>query len=234
MGTNENIIAGLSRIGMLLRSEGWRRNEETGVTPTQAQILAYLAARGPARVGRIAAEIAVTQPTASDAIAALERKNYVRKRPDPGDARAARIHPTAAGMRVADRLAVWPDALIGAAGMLDPGEASIFLKGLTKMIGSLQMRGAIPVQRMCVSCVHFRPNRYPDAARPHHCAFVGAAFGDVDLRLDCDDHAEADAPARLRNWTRFTDARAHVRAPRPRQRTGRPLSALGKGRNKLS
>src|SRR3546814_1012694 len=74
--------------------------------------------------------------------------------------------------------------------MLDDGERAAFLKGLTKMIGALQTRGTIPVQRMCVSCAHFRPNVHSDAATPHHCAFVDAAFGDASLRLDCDDRSE--------------------------------------------
>src|SRR3546814_5615303 len=94
MTADAHIMIGLSRIGMLLRSEGWRQAEATGLTPTQAQILAHLAARGPARIGMIATEIAVTQPTASDAVAALVRKGYVEKLPDPDDARAARLHPT--------------------------------------------------------------------------------------------------------------------------------------------
>src|SRR3546814_11623498 len=87
--------------------------------------------------------------------------------------------------------------------MLDDGERAAFLKGLTKMIGALQTRGTIPVQRMCVSCAHFRPNVHSDAATPHHCAFVDAALGDASLRLDCDDHVEADASARLDIWATF-------------------------------
>src|SRR3546814_10960712 len=106
----------------------------------------------------IATEIAVTQPTASDAVAALVRKGYVEKLPDPDDARAARLHPTDSGKRLASEVAVWPDALLGAVEMLDDGERAAFLKGLTKMIGALQTRGTIPVQRMCVSCAHFRTN----------------------------------------------------------------------------
>src|SRR3546814_5048392 len=94
------ILTGLSLVGMLLRSEGWRQAEATGLTPTQAQILAHLAARGPARIGVIATEIAVTQPTASDAVAALVRKGYVEKLPDPDDARAARLHPTDSGKQI--------------------------------------------------------------------------------------------------------------------------------------
>jgi len=199
------IMTGLSRIGMVLRSEGWRRGEATGLTPTQAQILVHLVTRGPARITAIAAEIAVTQPTASDAVAALVRKGHVEKHPDPADSRAVTLHPTESGRRIAGEMATWPDALLAAVDVLDEGERAVFVKGLTKMIGTLQQRHAIPVQRMCVSCAHFRPNVHTDPAAPHHCAFVDAAFGDALLRLDCRDHVEADASARLASWTRFTE-----------------------------
>ncbi len=210
MTTKNNIATGLARIGMVLRSQAWRRSEATGLTPTQAQILAHLVQRGPSRVGAVAEEIAVTQPTASDAVAALVRKELLERRPDPDDARAVRLHPTPAGQRVAGELAVWPDALLGALDVLDPAEEAAFAKGLTKMIRALQVRGAIPVQRMCVSCRYFRPNAHSDARQPHHCAFVDAAFGDAALRLDCGDHAEADAATQIETWIRFQQAPAPV------------------------
>lgn len=207
MTAEAHILTGLSRIGMLLRADGWQRTGETGLSPTQAQILVHLVQRGPARVGALAAEMAVTQPTASDAVTAIIRKGLVEKRPDPADARASLLHPTAAGRTLADRLAVWPDVLLGAMEALDEAERAGFLRGLTKMIGALQMRKAIPIQRMCLSCAHFRPFAHADAARPHHCAFVDAAFGDGAFRLDCNDHAEADAPAQLETWARFSNER---------------------------
>lgn len=208
MTANANIATGLAKIGMVLRSEAWRRAEATGLSPTQAQILAHLVQRGPARVGAVADAIAVTQPTASDAVAALVRKGHVKRRPDPEDARAVQLHPTDAGRRLAEELAVWPDALLGAIDALNPPEEAAFTRGLVKMIRALQERGAIPVQRMCVSCRHFRPNAHSDAARPHHCAFVDAAFGDAALRLDCGEHVAADALVQLESWTRFNEAAA--------------------------
>ncbi|WP_334150832.1 MarR family winged helix-turn-helix transcriptional regulator [Hyphomicrobium sp.] len=208
MTANANIVTGLAKIGMVLRSEAWQRTEVTGLSPTQAQILAHLVQRGPTRVGAVAAAIAVTQPTASDAVTALVRKGYVERRPDPEDARAAQLHPTKAGRRLAEELAVWPDALLAAVDALDPSEGAAFVKALVKMIRTLQERGAIPVQRMCVSCRHFRPNAHSDAARPHHCAFVDAAFGDAALRLDCGEHVAADASVQLESWARFKEAAA--------------------------
>lgn len=205
-----NVVTGLAKIGMAVRAEAWRRGEATGLTPTQAQILAHLAARGPARVGRLAEDLAVTQPTASQAVDALARKGLVERRPDPADRRAARLHLTAAGRRAAEAAPAWPDALLEAVDALDAAEQAVFLKGLTKMIRALQTRGAIPVQRMCATCRHFRPHAHADATRPHHCAFVDAAFGDAALRLDCGDHVEADADAQASAWARFQTAPAHV------------------------
>jgi len=203
MSADTHIATGLAKIGTFLRSEGWRQGEVFGVTPTQAQILAHLAARGPARVSALAQEVAVTQPTASDAVAALVRKGLIEKRPDPDDARAARLHPTPAGRRLANELAVWPDALLAAIDALEEAEKNAFLKGLIRMIRELQVRGAIPVQRMCATCRFFRPNAHNDSATPHHCAFVDAPFGDASLRLDCDDHQAVPEAEAVALWRRF-------------------------------
>ncbi|MCG8691973.1 MAG: MarR family winged helix-turn-helix transcriptional regulator [Minwuiales bacterium] len=199
-----NIVTGLARIGTFIRAEQWRHSDVSGLTPTQAQILIHLAQRGPARVTAVADEIAVTQPTASDSVTALVRKGLIEKRPDPDDARAVSLHPTPNGRRAADALTLWPDALLAAVETLAPDEQAAFLKGLTKMIRRLQSDGAIPVQRMCATCRYFRPNVHADPTKPHHCAFVDAAFGDAALRLDCGDHVEADTEEGDRNWRRFT------------------------------
>lgn len=203
MASRDHIATGLAKIGLFLRAHAWRQAGATGLTPTQAQILVHLVRRGPARVSALADEIAVTQPTASDAVAALIRKGHVEKRPDPQDRRAITLHAGKSAASAVAAVEVWPDALLEAADALDPAERAALLKGLTKMIRTLQLRGAIPVQRMCATCQHFRPYQHADAAAPHHCAFVDAAFGDAALRLDCDDHAEADAALERETWSRF-------------------------------
>lgn len=47
--------------------------------------------------------------------------------------------------------------------------------------------GAYSRARMCVTCTDFRPDVNDDPVRPHHCAFVDAAFGDGETRVDCAD-----------------------------------------------
>lgn len=208
MSADFHIATGLAKIGMFLRAEGWRAAESEALTPTQGQILVHLAQRGPARVTALADELAVTQPTVSDAVSALIRKGQVEKSPDPADGRASLLKATQQGRRVAKAMAQWPDALLAAGDVLDPTEQAAFLKALTKMIRALQVQGAIPVQRMCATCRFFRPNVHEDQAAPHHCNFVDAAFGDASLRLDCGEHEAASDPAALANWRRFADENA--------------------------
>jgi len=56
---------------------------------------------------------------------------------------------------------------------------------------------------MCVTCRYFRPNAHDDPERPHHCAFVEAAFGDRNLRVDCLDHDPAGAEVTEELWSAF-------------------------------
>lgn len=203
----DRLAAGLAKIGLALRSRAWREARGRGLSPTQGQILALLERRAaPLTLEEIARELAVTPATASDAVAALQAKRLVRKGRSRGDRRALALTLTARGRKEAQRAASWPDFLAKVAGELDAAEQAALLRALIKMIRALQERGEIPVARMCVTCRFFRPHRYADPIRPHHCDFVNAPFGDRDLRLDCADHAPA-APGQARLiWQSFTQS----------------------------
>ena len=95
----DQIAAALARIGVIMRSFAWEQSEGADLTPTQAQILARLAARGPSRTGSLAADLGVTQPTVSDAVAALLRKGHVARGPDLRDGRAVLLRLTESGRR---------------------------------------------------------------------------------------------------------------------------------------
>ncbi|MCO5156421.1 MAG: MarR family winged helix-turn-helix transcriptional regulator [Aquamicrobium sp.] len=185
------IVSGLGQVAAFVRMAGWREAEPLGLTPTQTACLSLLAGRGASRVTVLARLLGVTQPTASEVVAALERKGLVERRRDPADGRAARIVLTAAGARIVRQTAQPPAALAHAIGGLEPGERAGLRRALAKTILSLQQQGAIEPQRLCLTCRFFRPYVHSDAEKPHHCAFVDAAFGDASLRLDCSDHEEA-------------------------------------------
>lgn len=205
----QRIVAGLAKLSLVLRHQAWTRGTQSGLTPTQAQILALLAGRTPAglSVGQIAAELAVSQPTISDAVGVLKRKGFVRGTRKEADARVVLVRLTPRGARVATRQVEWPDAMRQAVGGLEAAEQASLLQLLLKMIHSLQEGGQIPVARMCSSCVYFRPHVHADSARPHHCDFVDAPLGGGDLRLDCNDHEVLPAPDRQRVWSLFVGVR---------------------------
>jgi DNA-binding MarR family transcriptional regulator len=207
----ERLAAGLAKISIALRSRAWRQAGGRGLNPTQGQILVVLArSPEPQTLFQIARELAITAATASDAVAALEAKGLVRKSRSGTDRRALAVSLTARGRREAQRAAGWPDFLAEAARHLDAAEQTVLLRALIKMIRTLQERGDIPVARMCVTCRFFRPHRYADPLRPHHCDFVDAPFGDRELRVDCPDHlaaAPAEAQAIWQSFLRSEEAR---------------------------
>ncbi|PWG63526.1 MarR family winged helix-turn-helix transcriptional regulator [Sediminicurvatus halobius] len=198
------VVAGLAKLSLVLRHEAWSQGREQRLTPTQAQVLTLLRARGPLRLSTLADELAVRAPTASQAVTALETKGLLRREPAADDRRARAIRLTDRGTAEAERLSDWPDVLQAAVDDLPEAEQAALLRLLTRTIRGLQARGAIPVQRMCASCRYFRPHAHDDPATPHHCAFVDAPFGDRHLRLDCPDHEPADGALARRNWRRFT------------------------------
>lgn len=201
----EQVVAGLSKIGLALKHKAWKECGPGGLTPTQAQALALVRAHeeGGIRLTQLARELAVSQPTATDVVAALARKRLVRKVRAPDDGRSVLIRLTPAGKAAAGAVASWPDFLVPALRALSEEERRVFLRALVKMVRELQERGEISVARMCATCVYFRPYVYRDPLRPHHCDFVNAAFGDGELRIDCPDHVQASQEDREAKWAAF-------------------------------
>jgi len=199
--SSPRIISGLAKLGLVLKSHAWQRAGRRGLTPTQSQILALLAAHPEEALtlSALAKALAVTPATASDAVAALWKKRLVRKVSARQDRRLVRISLTARGRQEALRASEWPDFLVAAVDALSASEQAGLLLALTRMIRSLQEQGKIPIARMCVNCTYFVPNRYDDPERPHHCAFVGAAFGPRQFRLECPDFAAAAPEAQRSN-----------------------------------
>lgn len=200
-----HVSTGLAKIAAALKARAWKGAGPARLTPTQGQALTLL--RGePAglRLSTLASALAVTPATASDAVGSLVAKQLVTRGVDTSNHRAAAFSLTEEGAELADQVATWPDFLARAAGLLDETERTSLYRALIKMIRALQEAGDIPVQRMCVGCLYFRPNVHDDDARPHHCAFVDAPFGDRHLRLDCREQQLASPEERQANWARWS------------------------------
>jgi DNA-binding MarR family transcriptional regulator len=196
---------GLERIAAVLRADKWRAIEQTALNPTQAQILDFLTSQGQggSRVTAIAEHLRVSQPTATDSIATLEKKGLVARCPDPTDRRATTIAPTETGREAATAISAQTTATDRALAALDPSEQTALLTLVVMLIRNLQRDGAIAPQRMCVACRFFRPHAHDDARAPHHCDYVDAAFGPSALRLDCKEQEMAEPSAQEAAWRIF-------------------------------
>lgn len=199
---SRQLLAGLEKLGEYRRAASWRARETQGLTPTQARVLTLLAGRDM-RMGELAEAMSIRQPTASEAVGALVKKELVRKVAAPEDARAIRLQLTAKGRRKTGHAGNIPSELAAAVETLSLAEQATMLRALTRIIRALQLQGAIPVQRMCTSCAYFRPNVHDNPATPHHCQFVDAAFGDAQLRLECGDHQSVGKSAANVLWHAF-------------------------------
>jgi DNA-binding MarR family transcriptional regulator len=199
------LIHGIAKVGGVIKNQAWQEAQSGGLTPTQGQILALLRSRQRAgmRLTEIAAELGVTKPTASDAVAALVQKELVEKTRSPEDRRAIAVTLTGQGRRQAWQAMHWSDFLFDAFDALSDTERRTMLRALSKVLYSLEESEHIPGARMCGSCAFFQPGASEDPQAEHHCAFGDFSFGDDDLRLDCTAYARADSAQRLRIQQRF-------------------------------
>lgn len=207
---------GFERIALVLRADLWAAAGGTGLKPAQAQVLALFAER-PAglRPKEIAAHLAISAASIADTLSTLVRKGLVQRDADPSDARAAIVRATAEGLRLGKEISQAASQVVAALATLPPAAQQELLLTQITLIRQLQIAGAIPVQRMCVSCRYFRPHAYPQAAKPHHCEFVNAAIGGREIRLDCGEHEAADPVAQAATWTTFTEGSPPLQAPPP-------------------
>jgi DNA-binding MarR family transcriptional regulator len=180
------VVAALERAGQALRVQMWDAARRHGLSPTQLQVLLRLACDPPARrrIGLLAAELDVTHPTVSDAVAALRRKGLVEREPS----RRAPLRLSAGGRTAADELAGWDRPTREHLAALPGADKAGMLQLLLDLIAGLQRSGTITVARMCVTCRHFRRDAHADPARPHHCALVDMPLGAGELRVDCAEH----------------------------------------------
>jgi DNA-binding MarR family transcriptional regulator len=180
---------GLTRLAAVARQLDWQAAATAGLSPTQADILRFVANRPEgARLTAAAAHVGVRKATASDAVTTLENKALLRKDADASDARAVTLKATPTGHEIAQS---WPRSFAPVVAGLTQAEQEVLHGLVVKMIRHLQQRQLIAPQRTCVACRHFRENVAPGTCSPHFCAFVGASMADRHLRVDCAEYESA-------------------------------------------
>jgi len=186
---DQRLADGLTRLAAVARQLDWQAAESAGLSPTQADILRFVASRPEGiRLTAAAAHAGIRKATASDAVTTLETKSLLRKQPDASDGRAIALRATAKGERIARE---WPASFGPVVEGLSESEQELLLALVIKMIRQLQQRQLIAPQRTCATCRHFRENVAPGTSTPHYCAFVQAPMAERHLRVDCPEYESA-------------------------------------------
>ena len=92
------------RVALARLSRRLRRHELAGLTPTQLAALATVGTSGPMRLGDLAAAEGIAPSTLTRLVTALEDSGYVRRFPDPSDARASTLAITPHGQEALERI----------------------------------------------------------------------------------------------------------------------------------
>jgi DNA-binding MarR family transcriptional regulator len=91
----------------------------SGLSPGRLSALAVIAADGPLRIGELAARMAVSTPTVSHVVDALDEQGLIARRHDPQDRRVCLVGISPAGRnRLAELCTQATDLLAGRIGRL--------------------------------------------------------------------------------------------------------------------
>lgn len=190
---DEKIVSALERLAHVLRTLLWEEATESRLSPIQIQTLIYLNSHSEelCRVGQLAQEFGLTPATMSDAVASLEAKGLLIRKPCPEDHRVQMLCLTPKGKRSSEKLSRWADALHQQLAHFSAEEKAQALQFLLKLIESLYRSGIITVARICLTCRFFRPHVHKNSRAPHHCALMDKPLSAGDLRVDCPEHKPA-------------------------------------------
>lgn len=183
------IVEALDRLGRARRAQRRATAERLGLTPLQLDLLVVLAHGAPPDpvIGQLAVELAVSQPTVTDSVRALERKGLVARHRDPQDGRRTSVAPTPEGLVAVESAVGSEQEFVQAVAGLPPDRQEATLESLLSVIARLVDAGTITVARTCLTC-HFHE---PSGPTGHHCALLGQDLPVSRLRADCPDHRAA-------------------------------------------
>ncbi|MGV3761212.1 MarR family winged helix-turn-helix transcriptional regulator [Parapedobacter sp.] len=186
-GVEGKIIAALERVSQAFRVLLWNESKELSLSPIQVQVLIFLLHHSDEKrkISYLANEFNMTKATISDAVKALDQKGLITKTHEPNDTRSYTIGLSSKGMEVARKTATFTTEIQTPIDALRPHDKENLLLSLIGIIHHLNQTGIITIQRMCLTCAHYRPHQ-GDAK--HYCQLLNRKLVDSELRIDCPDH----------------------------------------------
>lgn len=182
---DHKLLDAVERLGRALRAARQHLATELGLTTLQIDVIERLDHLGSLPISRLARELDIAQPTASDAVATLERKQILERTRTSQDRRVTVASLTDTGESIAERIgdnlqALYPEPH----GPPEP-DRGIALHVLLQEILRLQRSGVITINRSCLSCHHYQPQTRDREAR---CLLLDTPLQPAQLRIDCPEH----------------------------------------------
>jgi DNA-binding MarR family transcriptional regulator len=180
------LLAAVERIAAARRALLQDIATRHGLSPLQVEVIRMLANDPPPehRSTDLASELSVSTATVTDALQALRRKELVRDKPDPDDARRKILALTTKGRTVARTIARELEPFTTAATNLDNAAQLNAVVALLDVIGQLRAAGVVTIDRSCATCAHRRT-----AGGPHgSCSLLGVVLTPLTLRVRCAEH----------------------------------------------
>ena len=184
---DRKVLAAVERLGRALRAARQEVATRHELSLLGLSVIETLSDGRPRRVGDLAAELDVSQPTVSDAVTTLDKRGLIQRDRDPTDLRSTLLALTDVGTRLAAGTAAELGPLLAAETGTDTDRATA-LRVLLSEIARLQAAGVITVNRSCLTCRHYQPPAPRSRAR---CLLLASPLLDRDLRVDCPEHEPA-------------------------------------------
>ncbi len=184
---DDKILGVLERLGQAHRSFLQELATRNGLTPLQVQVVTVLGEGPPPLpyVGDIARELGITQPSASDAVAALEAKGYVSRVVDSNDRRRVALALTERGVQLDEQLIRDRKSLRTALGTVAEEERSAVLIALQRVMTAFSEAGIVPNARNCHTCRYLGD----DVEFGFRCNYAREPMTQGELRVNCIDHS---------------------------------------------
>lgn len=181
------IIASLERVSQAFRVLLWNESKEFSLSPIQVQVLIFLLHHSDdkRKVSYLANEFNMTKATISDTVKILEQKQLITKVSEPNDIRSYIIHLTQKGIQIANQTSLFTKQIQVPIDKLDSSDKENLLLSLLDIIHHLNKSGVITIQRMCLTCEHYKSNFN---GQNHFCNLLNQKLEATELRIDCPEH----------------------------------------------
>ncbi len=178
----EKILFLLSKLCLAQKNILWEQGYKYSLSPTQIEILFAISSYNkPITISLLAKEMAISKPTISDSVYALEKKALVKKIPMK-DRRKVGIKITGKGKNIIKSIHKKNPLLNITKTSLNNHEKSSLFQALLKITSVLKDNGYLQIVRTCPYCGNLI---YKASTKSYLCAISKKNLSLSDFQINC-------------------------------------------------